>query len=232
MKLFQSYLHQRTQKVIVDTFHSNELEIGPLSVGQGSTLSGLLYIIYTLDYPIIHQDKILTIPENIEDKKPKTTTFVDDSISRINITKDKTTNNNVIKAVLDDISDYMNSNRLVLNQDKSKMIVISQDDNVRQNIQIPIEGLDKPLVLSRTMTYLRIEIKDDLRWNYFIEDSQNNLIEELKKRLNAVKQIRNVINFFTAKMLLNGLFHSKMLYGLHYGLVPHYTSRTKSNTSN
>ena len=63
------------------------------------------------------------------------------------------------------------------------------------------------------MTYLGKEIKDDLKWNFFIEDSPNNLIKELKKRLNAVKLVRNLINFRTAKMLLNRLFHSKMLYG-------------------
>ena len=173
MKLFTSYLGQRTQKVIVDTFESNELEIGPLSVCQGSTLSGLMYLIYTLDYPIIHQDKMLSISEYIQDKKPKTTTFVDDSISRVHITKDKAQNNTIIKGILQDIGDYMNSNRLVLNQDKSKLIVITNNDDIRKNIQIPIQGLDKPLEPARTMTYLGIEVKDDLRWNYFIEDSPN-----------------------------------------------------------
>ena len=107
----------------------------------------------------------------------------------------------------------MNANRLVLNQDKSKLMIISEDNNIQQGIQIPINGLDEPLKLTRTMTYLGIETKDDLKWNFFIEDSPNNLIKELKKRLTAVRHVRNYIDFYTAKMLINGLFHSKMLYG-------------------
>ena len=214
MKFFHSYLDQRTQRVIVDSFLSEELHIGPLSVCQGSTLSGLLYMIYTLDYPVIHQEKLLTIEEYIEDKNPKTNTFVDDSISRIMISKDKKTNNEIIKNVLNDISDYMNANHLVLNEDKSKLLILSQEEKIKKEIEIEIEGQDEKLIPSRTMTYLGIEIKDDMKWNFFIEDSPNNLIKELKKRLSAIKLIRKHINFKVTKMLINGLFHSKLLYGV------------------
>ena len=118
LKLFKSYLSDRRQRVLVDSFLSDELAIGPLSVCQGSTLSGILYIIYTLDYPLIYQQEILPIQEYITDKSPKTTTFVDDSNSRILLTKNTDTNNSKIKEVLENITDYMNANRLVLNQDK------------------------------------------------------------------------------------------------------------------
>ena len=171
MRFFENYLNQRSQKVIVDSFCSDELEIGPLSVCQGSTLSGLLYLIFTLDYPLIHQEKVLQIPQYVLDKKPKTNTFVDDSISRIILSKDTTQNNTTIKNFLDDIGDYMNANCLVLNQDKSKIIVITQDNNIRDAIKVDIEGMEEPMKPTRTMTYLGIDIKDDLRWNYFIEDS-------------------------------------------------------------
>ena len=158
MKFFKSYLQQRTQQVIVDSFSSDELEIGPLSVCQGSTLSGLLYLIFTLDYPIIHQDKLLTIPEYIEGKNPKTNTFVDNSISRILLSKNHD-NNTTIKNTLNDISDYMNSNKLVLKQDKSKLFVLTQEDSNQNNISIPIQGRDEPLIPTRTMTYLGIDLK-------------------------------------------------------------------------
>ena len=37
------------------------------------------------------------------------------------------------------------------------------------------------------MTYLGIEIQDTLKWNHFIEDSPNNLIRELQKRITAAR---------------------------------------------
>ena len=84
---FQSYLENRKQSVTVDTFQSDTLNTGPLSVCQGSTLSGLLYLIYTLDYPLIRNERKLSIKEYDESTKPKTTTFVDDSICKIELPK-------------------------------------------------------------------------------------------------------------------------------------------------
>ena len=87
MQFFTLYLKDRKQRVSVDSFLSDELHIGPLSVCQGSTLSGLLYLIYTLDYPLIFQERILPISQQIMDDKPTIKTFVDDSINRIKITR-------------------------------------------------------------------------------------------------------------------------------------------------
>ena len=213
IKLFTSYLKDRRQRVLVDSFLSNELSIGPLSVCQGSTLSGILYIIYTLNYPLLNQASILPVHKYIEDKAPKTTTFVDDSNSRISLTKDKDNNNKIIKDELNKIQDYMNANRLVLNQEKSKILVITNDDKIRNEIKIPILGMDEPLKPVRNITYLGIDIDDQLKWNFFIEDSPKNLIKEFKKRLTAVRIVKNQIDFFTTRILLNGLFHSKLLYG-------------------
>ena len=56
---------------------------------------------------------------------------MDDSISRIIISKDKDYNNEIIKSVLTDIGDYMNANYLVLNQDKSKLLNLSQEKKIK-----------------------------------------------------------------------------------------------------
>ena len=72
IKLFKSYLVGRTQRVLVDSFLSDELSIGPLSVCQGSTLSGILCLIYILDYPLLHTQENLPIKNYINDQNPKT----------------------------------------------------------------------------------------------------------------------------------------------------------------
>ena len=213
IKLFKSYLQDRTQQVSVDSFLSEELHIGPMSVYQGSTLSGLFYLIYTLDYPLIHHEKRLPIQQYIEDNKPKIQTFINDSINTIKLSDNNTNNNKIIKETLNNVNKYMQANSLVLNTDKMKILVITDNNDIRKAISIEVDNQDKPITPIRNFTYLGIDIQDNLKWNYFVEESPNNLLKSLQKRLSAKSLIRHLISFKTTKTLLNGLFHSKLLYG-------------------
>ena len=65
---------------------------------------------------------------------------MDDSISRINLSNDHGNNNKIIKETLNQITDYMNANQLVINQDKSQLLVITENNSIRNNISIDIEG--------------------------------------------------------------------------------------------
>ena len=100
IEFFKDYLADRSQTTTVDTFQSDTLMTGPMSVCQGSTLSGFLYMIYTLDYPLIHSNKMLNIQEYDEMNQPKTTTFIDDSIVKILLDKDHSKNNKQVDDVL------------------------------------------------------------------------------------------------------------------------------------
>ena len=209
---FRDYLENRQQTVTVESFQSSLLHTGPMSVCQGSTLSGLLYLIYTLDYPLIHSEKKINIKEYDETNEPKTTTFMDDSIVKIKLDKDKKKHNEQIEKVLDKVTDYMNANSLVINKDKTKVLVIMKDNNIRENIKIKVEGKEdiKPV---RSMVYLGIQIKDDMRWNHFIEDRPDNLIKRLKNKISAIKLIRKYLSEKTTKMILDGIFMATLLYG-------------------
>ena len=210
---FENYLQNRSQKVLVDTFESEEMYIGPLSVCQGSTLSGLLYLIYTLDLPLLHHTENHSLEEYENCKNPKTTTFVDDSAVKISLSQNQNQHNEQIKRTLDEIYDYMNANKLVLNQSKSKILIISQNPAIRQKISINVPGRNEPLIPSRSFTYLGIPIQDTARWNYFIQESPESLIKGLKNRINAVKKLRNLMTTKLTKTIINGVFMSKLLYG-------------------
>ena len=210
---FTSYLENRSQKVVVDTFKSEEMFIGPLSVCQGSTLSGLLYLIYTLDLPLTNHNEVHKLPDDDKCKLPKTTTFVDDSTIKITLNDDHDQHNKQIKDTLDQLYDYMNANKLVLNQSKSKILIISNDNTIRDKISIQIPGMIKPIKPTRTFTYLGIPIHDNTKWNYFIQDSPDSLIKGLTTRINAIRKLRNIMDTKLTKIIVNGIFMSKMLYG-------------------
>ena len=167
---FQDYLQGRRQTVTVDTYQSDILYTGLMSVCQGSTLLGLLYLIYTLDYPLLLSHNKLSIKEYDETKDPKTTTFVDDSVVKIKMDNDINQHNQQIKNTLDMITDYMNSNTLVINQDKSKLLVLTKQQEIRENISIQVQGKEEPITPQRSIVYLGIHIQDDLRWNQYISE--------------------------------------------------------------
>ena len=58
----------------------------------------------------------------------------------------------------------------------------------------------------RGFTYLGIEISDNLKWNYFLEESKINLISALKKRLQALRLLKKYANFPLMKKYANGIF--------------------------
>ena len=213
IEFFKNYLSGRRQSVTVDSFQSDELYSGPLSVCQGSTLSGLLYLIYTLDYPLIFFEKNIPIEEYDITRKPKTTTFVDDSIVKILMDDDLNNHNEQIKTTLSTITQYMNANSLVLNRDKTKLLVIAKTNEIRENIKLEIEGKTEPIKPVRSIIYLGIHIQDDLRWNQFLSDGPENLTKKLRQKLNAIRCLRKYLSMKTTKMLLNGIFMSTLLYG-------------------
>ena len=54
--IFRSYLSERRQYVVINSFPSETLLVGPRSVTQGSTLSCILYLIYIMDITRIYHE--------------------------------------------------------------------------------------------------------------------------------------------------------------------------------
>ena len=76
---FKNYLSNRRQQVSLEGTLSNELHSGPFSVIQGSVLSCLHFLIYTLDIPLLFLEARLNLEEYIKKNNTlKPTTFVDD----------------------------------------------------------------------------------------------------------------------------------------------------------
>ena len=70
LKLMESYLDNRTQAVQVESFTSPPLHIGRRSVIQGSALSCVLYVIFTLDLPLIFDVKSIKISHEEQTQEP------------------------------------------------------------------------------------------------------------------------------------------------------------------
>ena len=185
----ENYLKNRNQIVEIDGMQSNNLYTGPFSVVQGSTLSCLLYLIYTLDLPTVYHTRNPTIEQQIKCNQPTPTTFVDDTIVKVDIQDPASRQQNFLNALLK-IKDYMDSNKLSLNPEKTKIFVLSQNPDIRKQIYLDVQP--KRIVHTPKIQYLGISISQDLKWNDFLIDNKNSLSKQLTKRISAIKNLINL----------------------------------------
>ena len=83
LQLMTSYLADRTQAVYLEGSTSSTLHSGPRSVIQGSGLSCTLYLVYTMDLPLIFEPAAKTVSQSEASNQPESLTYVDDNFITI-----------------------------------------------------------------------------------------------------------------------------------------------------
>ena len=227
LQYMQNYLSNRNQTVQINGTNSSNLYTGPFSVIQGSTLSCLLYLIYTLDLPTLYHDSNPTIQHQIECTQPTPTTFVDDTTITVDISNPANRQQNLNSALLK-VKEYVDCNKLSINPDKTKLFVISQNPQTRSSVFLDVQPTR--IIHSPTILYLGITISQDLKWNEFLINSKNSLSKQLIKRITAIKKLNKHV---TQKLLIkiaNGIFLSKYHYGMEmWASAPNYLREKNAN---
>ena len=172
-----SYLNERKQYVQVQYAKSDCLTIGPRSVVQGSTLSGVFYLIYMLDLPYISHETIHEPEEYRKCNQPNIKTFVDDCMAKINAKPQSTIKNEVTK-FMEKVEDYASANKLAINPDKTKVVVISKNQETKSNFKITLKG--KEIKHSPEVKILGLKLSDDLMWERHV---LNDLLPQIKNRV-------------------------------------------------
>ena len=128
INIFKSYLEERKQYVVIDSFLSEKLLVGPRSVTQGLTLSCVLYLIFILDSTQIYHE----VPHSPEEYSRCSTghkvlyntctptngkTYIDDNLV-LTRTKPNQTLQDAVTETIKRIEDYTNANLLALNPQK------------------------------------------------------------------------------------------------------------------
>jgi hypothetical protein len=211
----QSYLEDRSQTVCVDGCLSPLLKI-QCGVPQGSVLGPLLYILFTNDLPdIIHEehDAPLSIRSPNMHCPPcgSLVNYVDDATYSF-ASKDPVVLSNTLTNKYKTISDYMESNKLVINADKTHLVVMGKKkaDNVRG--QVSLVAGTHTIHPSETEKLLGCHIHQGLKWREHIQSNENSLIRQLTSRLNALRKLAVNAPFKTRLMAANSVFISVLSY--------------------
>ena len=218
----KSYLEDRQQCVYIDGCLSSFLKVNT-GVPQGSILGPLCYILFTGDLPeVIHQHEHHEYQQHQIRSSctdcGEICCFADDSTYSVSSNnQDELSNKMTDKYNL--ISDYMTSNKLKLNDDKTHLLVLMTSKKRRnRTIDVSITTPTEIIEPSPCETLLGCVIHEGMKWAHYIlhgnpaPDGQKSLIVQLTSRLNGLHLSCKVASFKTRLMGANGIFASKLSY--------------------
>ena len=154
IKWFESYLLNRKQSVFIDGCLSPPLSI-EYGVPQGSILGPLLYVMFTNDIPeLVHKHSIA-----VNDQKPyctgcgSTVCYVDDCSFSYG-SKSPQQLSDELNLQYKKISEYMIANKLVINDEKTQLVVVASRQTRNLVSQVRLQAGDHPIIPSSTAKLL------------------------------------------------------------------------------
>ena len=193
IEFFLSYLSNRKQFVKEGKCMSNTIE-NNLGIGQGSLLGPLLFAIYINDITDLNLNAKITL-------------YADDS-SLVFISDTFEDLENKVNESLIRINEWIEDNRLTLNVDKSKLMLINISGRKIPNFNANIGN--KSLECVNDMKILGIVFDSKLSFKKHIDKC----CDKLSKRINFLYRLKN----FVPKKVLNIIYRSIIQPIIDYGI--------------
>ena len=207
-----SYLSNRSQVVMVDGSLSPPLSI-TCGVPQGSILGPLLYILFTNDIPdLVHDHPVSFLaPSPHCADCGSTVCYVDDS-TYSHGEADPTILSLKLSQQYNKISEYMAANKLVINGDKTHLVVMGSKKTAARRDEVYVQADDHIIQPSRSEKLLGGVICEDLKWREHLLSSDQSLVTQLNSRINGLVKVASRAPLETRLMVANGIFMSKLCY--------------------
>lgn len=204
LKWLRNYLIKRRQRVQIDNVMSDYLELS-CGVPQGSILGPLLFLIYINDLPSFLQMKI--------------TMFADDTTIQHfgnNLSEMKQEINQTLKS----LTSWLKSNRLLLNIQKTKVVLFSPR-NINHDFELTLNGIAIQQVgfkhADKSLKFLGLNIDDRFNWKEHVRLVSNTI----RKIMYTLFMSKQAIPFKLRHVLYNSLIKSRLEYGIEiYGESP------------
>ena len=208
----QSYLLDRSQSVIIDGCLSPPLRIN-CGVPQGSILGPLMYVMFTNDIPDLVHDHAISFQNPQYHCKPcgGTVCYVDDSTYSV-ASPDPAVLTTTLTMQYKRISTYMAANKLVINDDKTHLVVMGSKAVAARRKEVHVVAGQHLIKPSSTEKLLGCQISEDLKWKEHILLGEQSLVKQLTSRVNGLCLISDKATKQTRLMVANGIVMSKLSY--------------------
>ena len=203
IKWVESYLSERSQQVKVGGQTSSPIKI-PLGTPQGSRISPLLFNILACDLDLYLTNGLVC---NFADDTSNVVT--DKSLERV-IQKLETDSENMIQ--------FTSSNNLCLNPDKTAFIINKKEQHEMLVGGNKIKSVDSSVLLG-------MRIAGRLKWDSHVEEMKS----ILRKRLGLLRRLSYSLPSYALKQIAEGIFSSKLRYGIALYCKPKILNSDKSN---
>ena len=110
------------------------------------------------------------------------------------------------------LATYMGDNRLVINNDKTHLLVMGGRRHAALRQQVSIDTGTVVVTPVETEKLLGLNIHQSLKWKEHVLDSKKSMVNTLTTRLNALKQVSRNASFKTRLMVANACFMSIITY--------------------
>ena len=216
---FWTYLSGRSQCVYVDGKLSESRPV-PVGVPQGSVLGALLYILFVNDLPeVVHGHDVNNLGQDERGVMYNLTCsgcgslccYVDDSTYSYSSPSSAILSEK-LSAQYRKIADYMSANRLVINDDKTHLLVMGTKKHDKVRSEVHIDTGTVVVSPSETQKLLGINIHQSMKWKEHLISNEKSMIKMLRTRLNALAIIATRANFKTRLMVANACFMSIITY--------------------
>ena len=194
---FRSYLTRRHQAVVVDGVKSSNTPLN-FGVPQGSVLGPVLFTLYMQPLSQIISDFNINYHFYADDSQLYKSANVNDIPNLLPI----------FEQCVQAIKNWMNLNRLKLNEDKTEIILLGNKNQL-------INVRNKKIVINDCIISFSVKVKNLgvlIDSNLSMRDHVNNIIKKSYLEIKRIKNVRQFLNENTTALLVNSLVLSKIDY--------------------
>ena len=110
------------------------------------------------------------------------------------------------------IAEYMTANKLVINSDKTHLVVMGTRATAKHRAEVTIQAGQHMIRPTRVERLLGGQVCEDLKWREHILGGDQSLIKQLTSRVNGLHIVASKASLVTRLSVANGIFMSKLSY--------------------
>ena len=118
----------------------------------------------------------------------------------------------VLTSKYNKLEEWMNANKLVINPDKTHLMVMAAKKDKAKRRQVSMKAGDFTIQPTESEKLLGGHLHQSLEWKLHIRDHKESLMNQLNSRLNGLRKLCVNASFGTRLMVANGVVMSKLVY--------------------